>query len=166
MERSEKRFLISFSVLLAVLIVAVAVFAAQRRSAAASVYLPPEFDAGAVSGVLTVADEDAHYGHLELPISEGKCVVAAAATPLLENGELEVFLSSDMENTVYIRLVIFDENNTQVGASGILRPGEYIQSVTVSASVTPGSTLTAKLLTYEPDTYYSMGSASMTFNVR
>lgn len=166
MERSEKRLLILLSALLVLLLLVTAVFVLHRRADASSVgFELPAFDASAVPGVPAVTDERAHYGELELPITKGRCVVAADATPALEDGALNVFLTSYADNTVYIRLIIYSDSGEIIGESGLLRPGEYLRSVSLALEPSSGATLRAKLLTYAPDTYYSMGSAGVSFCV-
>lgn len=46
-----------------------------------------------------------------------------------------------------------------LGQTGLLKPGEYVEYLALDTL--PGNApVIAKILTYQPETYYSMGSAS------
>ena len=61
---------------------------------------------------------------------------------------------------VLSRIILLDETGAELGSSGLLKPGEYVQSVALERIPPKSSSILAKILSYEPQTYYSMGSAS------
>ena len=54
---------------------------------------------------------------------------------------------------------LLDAKGNLLGETGVLRPGEYVEFVSLT-SLPKKAEVVARILTYEPDTYYSMGSAS------
>ena len=53
-----------------------------------------------------------------------------------------------------------DEQGNILGESGVLKPGQYIRSMQLENVPQQAGIVLAKILTYEPETWYSMGSAS------
>jgi hypothetical protein len=47
-----------------------------------------------------------------------------------------------------------------IGESGLIKPGEYVESVAISLVPTKNTSIFAKVLSYEKETYYSMGTTS------
>ena len=45
-----------------------------------------------------------------------------------------------------------------LGETGLIRPGEYVQSVTFDTVPAPGATISMKLMAYEPETYHFPGA--------
>lgn len=72
-----------------------------------------------------------------------------------------VYLTNPAENTVWLKLRVLDTNGSILGETGLLRPGEYVRTVALSAAPTPGTSITLKIMGYEPDTYLSAGSATL-----
>lgn len=167
MERTEKRALIICSAAAIVLIFAVLIARIPNIKAAneaKQAYIG--FEENAVNGVPQINDEGSNYNSLELPLKEEACVVSMDATPLLKENKLYIMPTADGNNTAYVRIVLYDNDGTEVGRSGLLKAGEYTEYIQVSDSVVPGDEIKAKILTYEPETYYSLGSANAALKVR
>ena len=60
-----------------------------------------------------------------------------------------------------IKLRVLDAQGDTLGETGLIRPGEYVQSVALDALPEDGDAVTLKLMAYEPETYYSGGSVSL-----
>lgn len=128
-------------------------------------FTPPPFEVNAQTGEITDVGE--FYGSFDLPFEDNnRCTVGLDAMPNVDNDEIAVNFSSDKDNTVWVRLLITDENDELVAESGVLRPGEYVTALSLSKMVSSGSTLKAKILTFEPETYYSAGSAKTTLKIK
>ena len=117
----------------------------------------PSFDEGAVLGV--PENVDGAYRYSELAVAEG-FIVSMCIDPVVVGEEAQVYFTSAAENTVWTKLQLFDENGRLLGESGVLRPGEYVESVALLNVPKESSLIVAKLLSYEPDTYYSKGTAT------
>jgi hypothetical protein len=61
------------------------------------------------------------------------------------------------DNQVWVKVKVIDADGNRLGETGLLRPGEYVESVQLSTDATSGL-VTLHIMGYEPDTYYSAGS--------
>ena len=57
-------------------------------------------------------------------------------------------------------LVMLDAEGNVLGETGLLEPGQYVRSLRLDTVPKKDGLVTARILTYEPDTYYSLGSAN------
>ena len=124
-------------------------------------FTPPPFDDNATVGVPTVPD-DLGYGIL---YREGMSFRVGICGKLNVSADTtDVYLTNPAENIVWLKIRVFDADGNVVGESGLIRPGEYLKSI--SLNVPPdaiGTTaLVVKVMSYEPDTYLSMGSITLT----
>lgn len=167
MERTEKRILIIISAIVLVLVCTVFVTRIpyiKAANAAKHAYIG--FDDNAVVGVTEIIDENSNYSSMELPLSDGKCILSMDATPLLEDNRLNILLTADEENTAYVRVILYDKDEKEVGRSGLIKAGEHLKYVELESNVASGDEIKAKILTFEPETYYSLGSANALLTVR
>ncbi len=157
MERSQKIILTVVFALLLCMIAATVIVALVRDDKKVP-FTPPPFEEAAVSGVPTDADGTLSYSSLE--IKEGFSVSLCGTPALDDDGTLTVYFTSDEKNTVYVRLLVYTEDGREIGATGLLKPNEYVKTVALENAPAAGAKLVFKILSYEPDTYYSMGSAT------
>ena len=61
---------------------------------------------------------------------------------------------------------MLDANGNTLGETGLIRPGEYVQSVVFETIPEVGDSIGLKLMAYEPETYYSAGSATLNTTVK
>ena len=73
------------------------------------------------------------------------------------DGKLPVWLYSDPGNTVWVKLRILDAGGNRIGETGLLKPGEYVETVQLAESAQAGN-VTLHVMGYEPETYYSGGA--------
>jgi hypothetical protein len=140
--------------LLSVICLAFMAFALARRpEPVRGEFTPPPFDPAAESGTLVVPEG---LGYSELDCQAYKVSLCGK---LGEDGT--VFLTNPKENTVWLKLRVLDEKGNILGETGLVRPGEYVKSVIWSSAPKSGTTVTLKIMAYEPDTYYSAGAASL-----
>ena len=124
-------------------------------------FVPPAFDSAAVSG-LPVGVDTSIYGTLIL--ADG-IAVSLYSAPTVTDGTAQVYFASHASNTAWVRLRLLDAQGVLLGETGLLRPGEYVESLILQTMPKSGQ-VTAKILTYQPDTYYSMGSATAQLQLR
>lgn len=123
-------------------------------------FIPPSFEADAVVGAPEDVPENAGYTKIYREGMTFSAYLCGGVTQ--ENGEAVVYFTSPEDNEAWIKLRICDEDGNILGESGLLRPGEYVRSVTLTEPVAAGTPLKMKLMAYEPDTYFSLGSVTIT----
>ena len=154
MDKKEKTIITVTAALLVVALVATAVvFFVQKKK---NDFTPPPFDEGAISGKPAV-DNDA-FQYRKVTVSE-ELSFSLCMCPSYEAGKARVLLTNDESSNAYIRIVLFDTEGNLIGESGLLKPGEYIESVSLSISHEDNTTVKAKILSYDKKTYYSKGTS-------
>ncbi len=79
----------------------------------------------------------------------------------MKNGAADVWLTNPSGSAVWLKVRILDENDNILGESGLIRAGEYVRSVQLTAVPSATANISLKIMAYEPDTYYSAGSARL-----
>lgn len=121
-------------------------------------FTPPPFDGNAVSGVPEVAAELGYSS----PYKEGMSYrFSICGNVTLEGSDAVVYLTNPAENNVWLKVRILDADGKALGDSGIIKPGEYVRSVSLSSVPAAGTKIKLKIMGYEPDTYHSAGSATL-----
>ena len=160
MERIHKLILGVLSGILIIGIIATVIVAVNRGN---NKFTPPPFDKTAVSGMPEVEDQSLGYGVLAL--KEGY-VIMVCGNPVVEDGKAVVYFTAEGANTVWVRLVLMTEDGEQLGSSGLLKAGEYVRTIELSREINEDMPIVMKFLSYEPDTYYSQGSADVNATLR
>lgn len=124
-------------------------------------FTPPPFEASAQAGTPVVPEG---LGWSELDAKAFRASVCGVIVPAGETAD--VWLTNPEDNAVWLKLRVLDADGNILGETGLLRPGEYVQSVTLRSMPKSGSTITLKLMAYEPETYYSAGAASLNTTIR
>ena len=161
MSKLEKRILLIFGMIVLAAAAAVMIRWGGEREIIVNDFVPPAFDSAAVSG-LPVGIDTSTYGTLIL--ADG-IAVSLYSAPTVTDGTAQVFFASHARNTPWVRLRLLDAQGVLLGETGLLRPGEYVESLILQTMPKSGQ-VTAKILTYQPDTYYSMGSATAQLQLR
>ena len=159
MARKQKAILIGISLLMIFILISAAALYTQRKNPIIGEFTEPEFDIHAVAGIPAIPDEALKYETLNLSrdLTVSLCVNLIANK---EDDKVDVYFTSDIENFAWIRIVLLNDEEEQLGSSGLLRPGEYVKSIALKKKLPQKSgVITAKVLSYEPNTYHSMGSA-------
>ena len=133
----------------------------HTQSSAPGQFTPPSFDASAVSGTPDVPEE---LGWQELDAQAFRVSVCGAV--VLEGSQADVWLTNPEENNVWLKLRILDEAGAVLGETGLIRPGEYVQSVTFNTVPASGTTISMKVMAYEPDTYHSGGAVTLNTTIQ
>ena len=79
----------------------------------------------------------------------------------LDGSHATVYLTNPESNRVWMKLRIMDADGNILGETGLIKPGEYVQSVALSEVPAIGTAIQMKIMTYEPETYYSAGAVTM-----
>jgi hypothetical protein len=158
MDRLQKRALLLFPGILVT--AAVVTFFVVRGTAASSGsgFSVPPFEKNAVTGEPDTPEQEKRYSSME--IENGFAVSLCTNLTANDRGETDVYFTSDKDNLVWVRLVLLSEDGTELGSTGILKPDQYVKTIKLSSVPEETETITLKILSYEPETYYSEGSAS------
>lgn len=138
------------------IVIMVAVLSLPSRNTEPAVFMPPPFDENAVQGVPDVPDG---LGWNELDVQVYKASICGVV--VVDGSNADIWFTNPVENTVWLKLRILDADGNTIGETGIIKPGEYVQSVTFTTIPASGDEIGLKLMGYEPETYYSAGSATL-----
>lgn len=152
MKRKNTPLILAASICVLSLIVMLFALARQPEPVRGE-FTPPPFDAAAVVGTPTVPEG---LGYSELDCQAYK--VSLCGKPGTDG---TIFLTNPQTNAVWLKLRVLDKKGNILGETGLVRPGEYVQTVTLAPNARPGSSVTLKIMAYEPETYYSAGAASL-----
>ena len=123
--------------------------------AAEPAFTPPPFDTSAQA---RIPEEIPGFQMLDAQAFQAGLLVS----PIPDGAQLQVYFANPAENTCNLRLRVLDEAGNVLGQSGLLRPGEFLPSVTLESMPPAGATLIFKLMAYEPETYHSAGAVTVT----
>lgn len=129
----------------------------------ANEFQPPSFETDAQSGMPTVEDS---LGWSEI-YQDGMEFKAYVCGNIITDGEkADVYFTNSKEYDVWLKLRILDENGNILGETGLLKPGEYVKSVSLKTDIADGEKIKLKIMGYEPDTYYSAGTVTLNTVIR
>lgn len=147
---------------LAVLAVVAIIALCNPKTPPKGEFIPPEFDPAAVVGTPEV-DKSLAY---EEVYAEGMAYrLSVCCVPTADEYALTVYFTSPESNEKYLKLRVLDKNGKTLGETGLLRPGEYVEQVTLSKKLSPGTKIKLKVMSYEPEDYTSAGSIGLNTEV-
>lgn len=121
-------------------------------------FVPPPFEVNAVVGVPEV-EEDRGYSEL---YQKGMAYrVGLCGHVYIVGNSAEVYLTNSAENNVWLKLRVLDANGNVLGETGLVKPGEYVKAVALQSPVLQNGSISLKVMGYEPETYYSVGSIQL-----
>ena len=161
MDKQQKILLIILSVLLIAVLVTTVVVALRKDSFVIENFVPPPFDDNAVSGTPDVSNKG--FGTMTV---RPDFVIGLCPYPEMNESCLELYFTSPETNSVWMRICIYDESGVLLAESGLIKPGEYLPSVSLPSLPTSTKKLYARIFSYEPNTYYSEGAVDVTLEVR
>ena len=152
MKRKNTPLLLAASICVLSLLVMLFALARQPEPVRGE-FTPPPFDAAAVVGTPTVPDG---LGYSELDCQAYKVSLCGKLT-----AQGDLWLTNPESNDVWLKVRVLDGSGNILGETGLVRPGEYVRTVTLTAIPKSGTPITLKIMAYEPDTYYSAGAVSL-----
>ena len=155
--KSKDRWLLISILVCALAIIGMAAVMAYKFTPRRGEFVPPPFDAAAVVGTPDVPDT---LGYAQV---DAHGVFLASACGKLPAGaeQVDVWFTNPDTNTVWLKLRMLDEKGKILGETGLIRPGEYVQTISLDAPLASGQTVTMKIMAYMPDTYESAGAVSL-----
>lgn len=161
MDKGQKITLAVLAVTLA-LALGVLLTVLLTRDASYGEFVPPPFEEHAKTEFSSPVDEKA--GYVPFGVTE-EFKGALCSNVFVKDGKAEIFFTSFKESTAWARAMLLDEDGNTLGECGILKPGEHVQTVDLSYIPKANTKMTVKVLLYEPETYFSQGSYSVTVNL-
>lgn len=121
----------------------------------------PPFEAQATDGVPDTGRDD----YRELKIAEDFTVSLCTSLTLDTSaaqtaGKTDIYFTSHPQNRALLRIFLYDSAGNGLYSSGLIRPGEYLKTAELYRIPEQSGKITVKILSYEPDTYYSAGTAA------
>ena len=153
MNKKNTPLILAAAICILSLVIMLFALTAQKPPQIAGEFTPPPFDSTAVVATPLVPDG---LGYSELDCQAYKVSLCGK---LNANGD--IWLTNPESNEVWLKVRVLDENGNILGETGLVRPGEYIQTVDLISVPKAGTPVTLKIMAYEPETYYSAGAASL-----
>ena len=151
----QKRLLMILSAVITLLMVTALVYAVRYEAP----YTPPPFESNARLGIPTPA-ENMRYGNLETPAF----TFGIAATAYQQkDGSLKIYLTNHENNHAYLMCEVINvETEKVLYRSGLLRPGEYVESLEPLRKIENVATpIEIFVYALELDGYLSVGQVSI-----
>ena len=161
MKKKTNKPLMLAALICAVSLVVMLIALTAGRKQVQAEFTPPPFDANAVAGTPAVPEG---LGWTELDCKAYK--VSVCGQVVANGNRADLWLYNPESNTVWLKLRILDEKGNILGETGLLKPGEYVQSVILERIPADGSAIALKIMAYQPDTYYSEGAATLNTTIR
>lgn len=139
---------------------AVASFLFVRYAEGYRAFRPPAREENVISGE---PSSEQTKSYQELPVNDGY-VVGVDTAPRYENGRLYVNVANKSGNTIWF-LVRLYKDDEPIGESGLLYPGETVESIACERALSAGDSVMVKTIAYEPKTYHSEGVAQIVCTV-
>ena len=114
-------------------------------------FTPPAFDQNAVAGAPEGVKGFRNFS------TENYVFGLCGILPQYDKNKIDVYFASASENGALLKLYVLDENGTVLGETGAVRPGEYVKTLELKKPVKETSPVSLRVVSYENDTYYSMG---------
>ena len=112
--------------------------------------------------VTSGSGKSAGYGDLDA----GDFKFYAAGNLTAENGKTDIWLTNPAENNIWLKARLLDKDENILGESGLIKPGEYIQSIELDEIPKGTSSITLKIMAYAPDTYQSAGAIALNTDLK
>ncbi len=122
-------------------------------------FVPPEFDKNAVAGTPSVPENLGWYEVYKTGMSFKASVCGEIK---IKNNTTRIYFTSPSENALWLKLRVLNKKGEILGETGLIKPGEYIPEITFEKLPKNGEKLVLKIMSYQPETYYSGGSISLT----
>lgn len=150
--------LIVGAVCVVMIIVTIVVTAVMANREPRVEFIPPEFEASAVTGTPEVPDGRGYDRIYKTGMTFSVYICGMVAQT---DGAAEVYFTNPEDNDVWLKLRITDSAGNVVGETGLIKPGEYVKSVPLSREFEANESLNVKIMGYEPETYFSKGSVTV-----
>lgn len=159
MEKSQK-ILLSVLAVVFVGIIATCVVVSVKSDGSEQIadFSAPTFDTNVVLAENLDIPESANYKSLF--IKEG-FKISMASTVNITNNLAEIHFTSEADNAVWLKLVLLTTDGKRLGESGLIEAGKHLKQIEINNLSSNNDEIIVKILSYEPNTYYSLGTAQV-----
>ena len=157
MNRSEIRIIQCLSIIL-LLVASICVYHLMHPK-----FKKPPFAENAVLGEPAIDYDACHFQ--EIVISP-EFSLNMCGKPAIIKDEICLYFTARSSNNIWLRYIVYDEAGKVVSESGIIKPGEYLVSSKLERELNDGEIITVKVLSFEPETYYSEGSLNVNIQIQ
>ncbi|HEY5558063.1 hypothetical protein [Acetobacterium sp.] len=158
--KTSQKNIIVYGLIIGVIIIALiltGMFVTGRLNATPE-FIPPGFDAAAQIGE---PSPPLDFGYTTVNVEQGFDIKLCGRL-FARNNTIDIYLTNPASNNVWIMTEVQDENGKVLAKSGIIKPGEYVQSVALANNVTAVETnVKIVVIGYAPDSYASRGMVGM-----
>lgn len=130
---------------------------AQRK------FATPAFEENVVEGYPKIDVDAFHFQTAK--ISEDYSASICGKPEIENNSQINLYFTSPSNNKVWLRYIIYDSQGEELGGSGIIKPGEYLKSSKLNRELENEETIIVKVISHEPNTYYSCGSVNLQIKI-
>lgn len=141
--------LLVLSVVFLIVALVLSISAKKNPNVIKGEFTPPEHEASALVGVPTLTDAEKLILGWNVQVPKG--ATFRAGFPMVvsvADNTARVLFSNPESNTVYLKLRLYGETENLVGETGYIKPGEYIESVTLSAALGDSEKIMIKGMAY------------------
>jgi len=119
-------------------------------------FVPPPFDSAACIGTPDIPEE-VSWQELDAKVFR----VSVCGEIRISGNMAMVWLTNPASNEIWMKMRILDMDGKILGETGLIKPGQYVKTVPLDKVPKVGTPVVLKVMTYEPETYYSAGSISL-----
>ena len=152
-----KKVLIGIIVLLVCILCVIFVFYKKKIT-----FKIPSFDENAT--VIPEKIDNEYYTNLD--VTDGLSIGVSGVISVDSNNEGSVNLTSSVDNKAYVKARLLDSSNNIVGETGLIKPGEYVEKMKINKNINEKDKFTLKIMSYDPNTYYSMAAVKLSVSLR
>ena len=120
-------------------------------------FIPPAFEKQVQTGMPQPSED---LGYTTVTVAEGY-EIGLCSNPTMSDAELQVWFTSPDTNQVWMRLQVCDSDGEVLGETGVIRPGEYVESIQLARQVKSGEEAVFRITGYTPETWHSAGNAEL-----
>ncbi len=120
-------------------------------------FIPPPFEKSAQSGMPEINDESL----TQIYTDKMSFSAHINGKVILNESSSDLYFTNDGGNKVWLKLRILDKDDNIIAETGLLKPNEYLKTVTFDTVPESGAGIKLKIMAYEPETYYSAGAVTL-----
>lgn len=160
MKLGKNKMLVVSAVLCVLALVAMVLALVFGRPQIQAEFVPPSFDENAVFGLPEVP-ENLSWAELDAQVFR----VSVCGMVVASDGAADIWMTNPVENDVWLKLRVLDQNGAILGETDLITPGQYVQAVALYDVPATGTPVQLKIMAYEPETYHSAGSISLNTHI-
>lgn len=122
-------------------------------------FSPPPFDNNVMKGE-PIVPSDLGYNILYRDGMSFKAAVCGKV--LVYENTAQIYFTNNATNTLWLKLRVLDGEGLILGETGLIRPGEYVESVYLLNPLEKAENVVLKIMSYYPETYESAGAIIIT----